>query len=72
MLIQALQQLLSVYPEALFVANITASRGRDKLIRTIKKQLPQGSYHIETGMDRDRLQALVMAADVVVVPSLSE
>jgi glycosyltransferase involved in cell wall biosynthesis len=55
-LIDALARFLPDHPDALFVANITASRGRDSLIHTIQKKLPAGSYHIETGMERHRLQ----------------
>lgn len=71
-LLSAMQQHLPSHPDDLWVANITASRGREALIDTITQTLPSGSYHIETGMPLADLQALVMAADVVVVPSLSE
>ncbi len=71
-LLRSLQTILPHHENMLFVANITASRNRDTLIQEIHDTLPEGSYHIETGMDRDKLQALVMTADIVVVPSISE
>ncbi len=71
-LLRSLHTILPHHENVLFVANITASRNRDALIQEIHDTLPEGSYHIETGMDRDKLQALVMTADIVIVPSISE